>query len=370
MQRTRISLIGLAIALSAISSADVTFGGNRSTGMGGAGLALPIDINNNYRLNPAFLAFGSKNPSLMWPQFGYRLNGLGISDVNNLVGDLNQGGLESNKIIDIARRYSNSNKTIAVGADFGVRFAGFAISTRGELGLNTVPNAQLQNWAANGGNTANVDAGSRLDAYGYGYQQVEVGYGNSFRIPAGRLAIGGNLKKVTAYYAHKFADRDTIQNGNSGGVQNGSGIANDFAKGEALGLDLGVLYSPPKMDNTYVALVVNNFIEPNIVFPFQAPGTGANPIDPNGFDPMKRTISAGVGHVQGPLMLAADIVDFGNNAGLATTRYGAELSLGKGFAVRAGYNSRTAFTTGISIGGFNIQFGGNAPLSVNTVIRF
>jgi len=369
MQRIKLSLVGLGLSLVAVSNADVTIGGNRSFGMGGAGLALPVDVNNNYRLNPAFLAFGSKSPSLMWPQFGYRLDGIGPSDISNLVGDVSTGGLESDKIIDIARKYSDSNKTVAAGVDFGVRFAGFAVSAKGEVGLNTVPNQQLKNWAASGGNLSNVDAGSRLDAYGYGYQRLDIGYGNSLRSGAGRFAIGANVKKVKSYYAHKFADKDTIQSGNAGGVQNGSGIANDFAEGESIGMDLGVLYSPPNMDNTYVGVVVENFIEPGIVFPFQAPGGGGLIIQ-NGFDPNVRTYSVGIGHVQDKLLLAADMVDIGNRAGRAETRYGAELTLTKGFAVRAGYNSRTAFSFGLSLGGFNIQVAGNAPITLGTVIRF
>jgi hypothetical protein len=365
---TGIAIVGLSV-FSSVASADITIGGNRSRGMGGAGLALPIDIGNNYRLNPAFLAFGSKAPAFQWPGLGYKLSGIGVSDIRDILGDVNQGGLDSDKVIELAQQYADRPVTLAVNADFGLRFAGLAIGARGEVGINTRPNEQLRTWAANGGNLANVDAGSRLDTYGYGTQQFEVGYGNSVRSKMGRLAIGFNARKVTSYYAHKFADRDTIQNSNANGVQNGSGIADDFAKSESFGMDLGVMYSPNGMDNLYIGAVIENFIEPKISFPFEAAG-GGQPITANGFDPFKRNLSLGVGYVQDKLLLAADVIDLGNRAGRMETRYGAELTLNKSLVFRAGYNSRTAFTYGFSLGGLNIQLGGQAPITLGSVIRF
>ena len=68
--------------------------------------------------------------------------------------------------------------------------------------------------------------------------------------------------------------------------------------------------------------------------------------------------------------LCVDFIDLGNSAGRQEVRYGAELALSRGFAVRAGYNSRTAFTYGLSLGGLNVQVGGQAPLTLASVIRF
>jgi hypothetical protein len=363
-----VAIVGFSV-LSSFASADVTFGGNRSRGMGGAGLALPVDIGNNYRLNPAFLAFGSKAPTFQFPQLGYRLSGIGVGDIRDILGDVDQGGLDSDKVVDLAQQYGDRNLTLAVNADFGIRFAGLAIGARGEVGINTRPNEQLRNWSANGGDLSNVDLGSRLDTYGYGTQQLEVGYGTSVRGKMGRLSIGFNARKITSYYAHKFADRDTIQSSNANGVQNGSGIANDFAKAESFGMDLGVMYTLPGANNLYFGAVIENFIEPKIAFPFEAAGGGQG-ITPNGFDPFARNMSVGVGFVQDKLMLAADIIDLGNRAGRMETRYGAELALSKSLALRAGYNSRTAFSYGVSLGGLNIQIGGQAPITLGSVIRF
>lgn len=367
-QRFTLAILA-GLGISAFASADVTLGGTRSQGMGGAGLALPFDIGNNYRMNPAFLAFGSKAPSIQWPQFGYKLNGISFGDVNDIVGKLSNGGLDSDGVLTLARTYANGDKTLAVNTDFGIRFAGLAIGARGEVGINSRPNQQLQNWAAAGGDTSNVDLGSRLDAYGYGYQQIEVGYGNTVKTKAGKLSIGFNAKQIKSYYAHKFADKDTIQNNNSGGVQNGSGIANNFAESNSFGMDLGFIYRLPNVDDVYFGAVIENFIEPGIAFPYEAPG-GGQPITAEGFDPYKRALSLGFGLNKGKLMMAADIIDLGNAAGRQEVRYGAELALSRGFALRAGYNSRTAFTYGLSLGGLNVQVGGQAPLTLASVIRF
>ncbi len=367
------NLKSFAAALVACSACaafgDVTLGGTRIQSMGGAGLALPFDVANNYRVNPSFLAFGNKNPKLQFPQFGYRLDGISLSGVTDIVGKIGNGGLDSDGILSLARQYSRSSVTIGLQTNFGVQFGGLAISAGGSAGINSVPNAQLQNWANSGGDVNNVDLGSRLDAYGYATQQIEIAYGNAIRTKAGRLAVGVNTKNIKSYYAHKFADKDTIQSNNTNGIQNGSGIAGDFAESTSYGADLGLLYSPPNINNLYIGMVVENFITPSGAFPFESPG-GGQPILQNGFDPFKRATSVGLGYQLDRFLLAADFVDLGNAAGRSEMRAGAELNISRGFALRAGYNSRTAFTYGVGFGSLNIQLGGNTPITIASVLRF
>lgn len=364
------SIFGMAIlGLAATSHADVTFGGARAAGMGGAGLALPVDVGNNYRMNPAFLAFGSKAPTIQWPGVGYKLDGISLGNVSDIIGTIDKGGLDASGILQLARQYADSPKAVAFNANVGFRFGGLAIGGKGEAGINSIPNAVLQQWVQQGGDINNVPAGSRLDAYGFGYQQYEVGYGNSIRTKAGKFTIGANVRRIKAYYAHKFADQNTIQNNDQNGVQNGSGIVGDFVTQESTGVDLGLLYNFPKMNNLYIGSVIENFIEPKIAFNYEAPG-GGQPIVPGGFDPYKRTFNLGLGYVQDKLLMAADLVDIGNNASGQELRYGAEYAVGKSAFIRAGYNSRTAFTYGLSIGGFNLQLGGKVPLSITSSVRF
>jgi hypothetical protein len=368
MKKLTLSATIAILALSASSFADIQFGGSRAAGMGGAGLALPFDIGNNYRLNPAFLAFGSKAPTFQWPGLGYRIDGIGVSDVSDITGELSNGGLDANKIIDIGRRFGDDNINLALGVDFGLRLAGVAIGARGQLGINTVPNADLRNWANSGQPNSAIPATAQLDAYGFGYQQFEVGYGNAVRTPQGRFAIGVNTKRITGYFAHQIASGSALSSGNTNLISNGSNIpaGQDFLQQEGFSADVGLLYSPKGMNNLYIAAVIENFIEPGIDFDIQGAGTGAF----GQLQPFKRAFSTGFGLMQKNLLLAADFIDLGNGSGRAESRYGAELSIGRGFAVRAGYNTRTAFTYGLSLGGLNIQVGGNTPLSLGTVFRF
>ena len=369
MNRTHFLLALAILLISATASADVTFGGARAAGMGGAGLALPIDIGNNYRMNPAFLGFGSKAPTLQWPSIGYKLDGIGFGNVRDVVGNINHGALDASGILTLARNYADGPKAVDLNGNVGLRFGGFAIGASGDAGINSRPNAALQTWSQNGGDVNNVPLNARLDAYGFGYQQVEVGYGNTVKGPAGKLTVGANLRQIKAYYAHKFADSTTIQNNDQGGVQNGSGLTSDFATKESTGVDIGVLYNFPKANNLYVGGLIQNAIEPNIKFDYEAPG-GGQPIVPNGFDPFKRNFNVGLGYAQDKLLLAADWIDLGNNAGNQQLRYGAEYAISKSIFLRAGYNSQTAFTYGISFNGLNLQLGGKAPLTLSSVIRF
>jgi hypothetical protein len=356
--------------LSTLSNADVTFGGNRSRGMGGAGLALPIDVGQNYRLNPAFLAFGTKTPTFQWPSLGYQLRGVSFGDLSDIVGDLGNGGVNASKVITIAQRFGDTNKVANAYADAGFRVGGFAVGGRGQVGINSIPNASLAAWSASGGGLGTLPLDARLDTYGYGSTQVDVSYGNTIRTKAGKLSLGFSTRTVQSYFAHKIADQNSIQNSNANGVVNGSGVAGDFEKQTSFGLDLGVIYSPPKLDNLYFGMVMENLISPKIDFNFEAPG-GGQPITAGGFDPFIRTTSFGVGFMSGDkLLLAADWVDVGNVAGRSETRYGAELALSKSFAIRAGYNSRSAFTYGLSVGGFNVQVGGNTPVTLTSIVRF
>ncbi len=357
-------LLGLSVGVlfSAYAAADFTIGGARAQGMGGAGLALPIDVRNNYILNPAFLAFGSKNPALQFPQIGYRIDGIGFGDLSDVIGNFSEG-VSQDGVLTLARSFGQNDIKAAFGANLGVSGLGFAVAARGEVGLNSTPNAALRNWD---GNNSTLTGNERLDAYGYAYRSIDVGYGNAVRVPAGRLAIGANARFITSNYAHKFVDANGIQNGT---VQNGSGIpaGQDTVEEQGVAVDLGLLYSPKNLDNLYFGLVVENFIQPDLNFDVQRPG-GA------GFDalnPFPRVISVGIGAQVGKgLLLAGDLVDIGNAASRKEARVGAELGLGSSFAIRAGYNSRTAFGWGFSLFGVNVHFAGNTPLSLNSAIRF
>ena len=360
-----VGTFALALLVTATAHADVTIGGSRAQGMGGAGLALPVDITQNYVQNPAFLAYGSKGFKGAFPQIGARFRGFSISDLNDVIKSSNNGGVSSDTVLEIARRFGNEDKSAALNSSLAFSGGGFAIGGRGEVGINSVPNDALKSWD---GQTSSLNGSERLDVYGYGYTSVDVAYGNVMRIPQGKLAVGATARIINGYFSHKFVDGNGIATGT--GVQNGSNIPAgvDAEHEQGVAVDLGFLYNLPHVENLYFGLVVENAVKPNINFDVQNSGGSASFSD---LKPFVTTYNAGVGFVGGKnLRLAADAIDIGNKAGRLETRYGAELLVAKGFSVRAGYNTRTAFTYGFEVFGLNVQIGGNAPITLASAIRF
>lgn len=361
---------GLALLSTAHADDSFRFGGSRSAGMGGAGLALPIDIIQNHRLNPAMLGFGRRKIGLQYPEFGIQTKGIGISDFRDAFGDLNNGGVDSDKVVNLARKYGDRRVDAAADGSIGFVAGGFAISGGGAGAVASIPNASLSTFVASGNTDySQLPADARLDAYGYAYYEVDASYGAPVRTGAGTLAIGGRLRDIKAYYGHKVADQGSIQSG--AGVQNGAefgGSNDDTMDKNSLGFDLGVLYQPKVLSNLYVGATVENLVVPKVGFTRTLPNSDVLTED---FNPFKTTTSVGVGAIVGKtLLLAADIHDVFNRAGDEEVRLGGELNVGRLVSVRAGYNSRTAFTVGLSVGGFNFSLAGNQAVTFSSNIKF
>ena len=119
----------------------------------------------------------------------------------------------------------------------------------------------------------------------------------------------------------------------------------------ALGADFGALASFAKLPNAYFGVAVRNAVEPNMTFV----RTGPDADFPLRRDlrPFKRQIGVGAAYVGKRYLAALDVVDIGDHAGAQAVRVGAEYSINKLFAVRAGYDTLSKFTVGVSIGGLN-----------------
>lgn len=341
--------------------------------MGGAGLALPIDIAQNHRLNPAMLAFGRKGFQLQYPTLGYRLEGIGFGDIKKLT-DTSGSGLDDDQLIDVARTLADERIDVGFDGAIGVMLSGLSLSANGEAAVAAIPNSVLSSFVQSGRTdyqTAPELANARLDAYGYGFYSMNAGYGNAVQIPMGRLAIGGTLKRVRSFYTHKVADEASIRNNTAvrNGAEFGSSL-DDVAEKTSTGFDLGLIFSPEQASNTYFGLTVQNLIRPKVDFRRTLPGS--DDLSTNArVDPFKTVTSVGFGMIMGKhILVAADLVDVGNRAGLSEFRTGVELGVGGGLALRAGYNSRTAITLGASLFGFNFSFAGRQPLMVGSNIRF
>ena len=371
----RLALLSLLpvplLAVPALASADVTFGGTRASGMGGAGLALPLDVFQNYRLNPAITAFGGKGFRLQYPQFGYRTDGLDLSDVTDLASDLTSGSGNENLAIRLARRYGGRDRDFGVTAGLGFFGGGFALSGEGEASVASRPNAVLKSFIGSGGDINNAPLDAQLDAYGFGYYQYAIGYANAVQLPKSRLATGIKVKQVRGYYAHKKAFGPSISGNTTGGVVNGSDVpgGEDFRDARAVGVDLGGIYSTDSLEGVYFGAVVENAVRPNVKFDSEAANNGT--LRRDFVDPFATIFNFGLGYqYRQNVLLAADLVDIGNRAGRGEFRTGVELGFARAFAGRAGYNSRTGFTYGVAVGGFNVQLGGQQPITIGTTVRF
>ncbi len=362
----------LLALLAPAARADVTFGGSRAAGMGGAGLALPVDVFQNTRLNPALHAFGPKGLRLQYPQFGYRTQGLSLGEASDLVKDLTRGGSANTDLaLRLARRFGGDRREFGAEAGLAVFGGGFVLSGFGEVEGTSIPNAALRTFIRNGGDPNNAPLDAQLDAYAFGYTSVGLGYANAVQLPRARLALGGRLKSVRGYYAHKKAQGPSISSNTTGGVVNGSNIpaGDDYLNEGSVGLDLGAIYSLDRVRGLTLGAVVENAIAPKVRFDSERPDNGG--LRPDYVDPFRTALNLGAGYAyRRNLLFAADAIDVGNRAGRAEFRTGVEIGLARAFAGRAGYNSRTGFTYGLAVGGFNIGLGGRSPVTIATSVRF
>jgi hypothetical protein len=359
-------LVAAMVAAAVPASADILFGGTRTAGMGGAGLALPATAAEGVVRNPALYAFTPRF-QLMIPSFGVETRNITFRQALDEIGSV-QRGLDIQELGGFARRFGEDRTEFGVIGDFGVTAAGLAVSVRGQVSAATIPNAPLQQWAQAGGQdvTQLVGQNPQLDGYGYGYYSFDVAYATPVRVPDARLTVGARARTVQAYYAHYIANEAAIVQDQTAQLAPEMG-GEELLSRNGMGFDLGFLYTPDNLPNLHLGLAVNNIVEPRVGFDRTLPdGTFGDQIQP-----FRRNLSVGAGYQVGrTLLLAADLVDIGNNAGQASLRIGGELAVAPNLAVRAGYNTDTALAVGVSAFGFNLAFGGRAPLSVTTGVRF
>lgn len=365
---------GLAIVCAAAGSAvadDLQFGGSRAAGMGGAGLALPVDVVQQGILNPALFGLGPRGFRFKIPMLGFEARGTTWGEVRDEIDRFGGGGdFDLEDISDIAIDFGDRRKEFGVRAGLGLYANGFSLDLQAQALGTTIPNAPLRAFVDSGsGNLIDLQGtGARLDGYGYGYGSLSAAYGRTVpNVRRGRLALGGRVKLVRALYTHYFADEEDIiqQQEAARGAEMGD---EDVLDKTGVGLDFGLLYSPQGEHDVHFGLVVENLLEPNVGFRSTRPdGTFRG----DRVNPFQRMLNVGVGY-QAPKggLLAADLVDIGNNNGRGALRVGGEMPVGRNFAIRAGYDTRTAFTIGVGFGPFNISYGARSPFTLTTALRF
>jgi len=344
--------------------ADLSFGGSPSAGMGGAGLAVIRRPTAQSFQNPAVIAYVQ----------GFRFGAGNIdttargASLSRLLDDLE---VQQGSAADIAtaagllRKYAREDTRLLITGDLGIIASGVGISVGGILDARLLPNAPLQNWARTDGNIANIPANSRADVIAVGIVSLpDITTGVRLPSPQGDLAVGVRLRNLKLYYTHYFADQAQLQAG-----QNATRApelqGRDYREFSATGIDLGFLWRPTG-DQTYtLALVVENFVEPNIRF--QATDRNGQTFN---FKPLKRTYNAGLAvELETGSLIAVDFIDIGNNAGKGEIRLGYEQRLGR-IALRTGYASKTGWTAGLGIGGFNLAYSDTLPVVVSRTLNF
>ncbi len=344
--------------------ADLSFGGSSSAGMGGAGLAVIRRPTAQSFQNPAVIAYVQ----------GFRFGAGNIdttaqgASLNRLIDDLE---IQQGSAADIAtaagllRKYAGQDTRLLLTGDLGVIASGVGISMGGIVDARLLPNAPLQNWARTDGNPENIPANSRADVIAVGVVSLpDITAGVRLPSEQGDLAVGVRLRNLKLYYTHYFADQAQLQAG-SNATRAPELQGRDYREFSATGVDLGFLWRPTG-DQTYtLALVVENFIEPNIRF--QATNRDGQVFN---FKPLNRTYHAGIAvELETGSLIAVDFIDIGNNAGKGEIRLGYEQRLG-GIALRTGYASKTGWTAGLGLGGFNIAYSDSLPVVVSRTLNF
>lgn len=364
VRHLRVGALSAFVLIAAVASAqDGQLGGNRGAGFGGAGLALPTGITQNFLMNPAFLGRARSGFSLAWPGVGVRLGGIDADEIRDLIDDGSDGNFNDDALISFGRRLARRPVDIGVDSNFGVRVGKIAVFALGRATISTRPNAALKQYDPGG--LTEPPFGAQLDAYGVGYSGIGLALGENVKTKAGTLSVGVTAKAVKAYFAHKVVRWNGTATAPP--VLNGSGLTDDTADESGFGADLGLLFTSDAQRNTHYGVTVENLIRPKTNFDRQLPDSAQF----DRINPFKTQVNAGVGGLVGSRWsYGIDVLDIGNRAGRQQLAAGAEYELTKGILLRGGYNSRSRFTAGISLWGFNVAIADNLPLTVGTQVRF
>lgn len=332
--------------------------------MGGAGLAVLRRPSAQVFQNPAIAAYIARLSASGTADFNSR----GAS-VRNLLDDLKVGqrsAADINTAARLLRNYARQDTQLQALGDLGVIANGVVISVGGIVDARLLPNEPLRTWARTDGNPINIPANARADLIAVSVISLP-DVAAAIRLPAeeGDLAVGVRLRNLKFYYTHYTANQAQLQAGGSA-TRAPELQGRDYLERSALGVDLGFLWRPAG-DKTYtLALVVENFVEPNIRF--QATNRDGQVFN---FKPLKRTYNAAVAFdLETGSLIAIDLIDVGNNAGKGEIRLGYEQRLARGFALRAGYASKTGWTAGLGLGGFNIAYSDRLPVIVSRTLNF
>jgi hypothetical protein len=372
-------------ALAAVGNAgranaqDYTLGANaRTFAMGGAGIALTHLNGTSGRANPASLAYERNNVLPTFPSIAMRSDGPTSSNAGS---SYLLNGTREGDSISLAGQFGSAASDAAINGYAALRFGKFEVSSNAVGIVHVRPNAEWENWVANGHNLINnLAVTAKTDVYAGGYYTMPgVAFANT--LPNGlvgkkdTLAIGLRFKEVVGLYSHRIVQSGLDSSGNRSQIYGTPapemGGASQL-KANGFGADFGLLIRPRNTTGLSFGLVAGNFVKPKISFQSTDAVTG----NTSRFDLIQSTISGGLAY-ESPfgLALVGDLVNIGSGRDLegnATQdlRLGAEQKLFHTVSLRGGYSQLNGTTYGLGFFGLDIAFGSKVPLEVVRTLNF
>lgn len=367
--------VALALPLANAARADVQFLGSASTGMAGAGLALPMFWNTE-SANPALFSYSPKKFFFLIPNIQVFTRNISLSDLQSNLGTVSNGGLNASNLATFAHTFGDNDKQFGIAADLGIGYSGFVLGASGGALVRTHPNASLQADVKSGTAIQNYNTADALDGYGYGYYSIDFAYGHEIPYSKNpddpRLSAGLRIRAMRSYYSHQFVNGNAIISGASTSTLAPEMNGNNTISSNGIGADAGFHAAFGTNKNYYAALQVRNFVQPKIGFNATLPQdqtTGV--IGETRVNPFATQYDLGVGATLSKgFNVAVDGVDLGNYGNSEELRVGADYEFAKFFSVQAGYSSRNGWAAGAGIFGFTVAISQQIPISLSYAFRF
>ena len=358
------------MAVAACANAnDIDYGSYaRSIAMGGAGLALSDNAGASL-VNPAANAASGAKFGFMWPSIDLNSRGATLSDLQNKTSEVSD--TDTYDAITLAEDFGKQKTSLNLGFSAGIT-GGIGITVEGEAQGLINPGTNFQNWVKAGHPSSASDlmaaglisdtSAATLTTYAnslsdgtyvkgtYLYSAPAVTYGSGFSTGNGKLWVGTKLRYIHSEVRNwnMTAAADTYS-GNVALIATESPSQKD----NSFGADLGFILQPKSSKMQYGA-VINNAVEPKLT----GVSTPAMFSVGSAFYPNRKTV------------IVADVVNINQAYDEKTRlRLGAEWSLTRKFALRAGY-SGTRFTGGVDFLGMNIAFASEAPAMITRTLRY
>jgi len=362
MRRSGIGLVGLLMLT--LGWADISFSGSANRGMGGAGLAILRNPAAQCYVNPAAIAY-VRGFRLGMGGFDVGTRGASLDDLVDALQIRQGSAIDIDEGARWLRQFADEDTSLTVMGDFGFIINGFGLSVGGVVEARFLPNDPLRNWARTDGDIDNIPLTSRGDIIAIAAISLpDITGGIRLPLQGGEVAIGARVRTMRVFYTHYFADGNTLRTSDSAARAPELG-GRDFLERRATGVDLGLIWKPDSTIPYTIALVVENAVEPDVRF--DATDRNGNPVR---LQPLRRAVHVGFAtEMETGTLFALDIIDVGNRTGRGELRLGAEQRLGA-LRIRSGYASRTGWTAGLGIGGFNFAYSREFPMQVSRSLVF